>query len=155
MDDKKYIRMAFEVAARARRNGNHPFGALLVDENGTVLMQAENTVSTGKDCTGHAETNLMRNASHQFPPEVLARCTMYTSTEPCPMCAGATFWAGVRRVVFGCSMERLYAMSGESDIQSVLYLGCRAIFEKGKEPTEVLGPFLEDEAVKVHEGFWV
>ena len=88
-------------------------------------------------------------------PEVMARCTMYTSTEPCPMCTGATFWGGVRRVVFGCSMERLYALGEKSDIQSVLYLDCRSVFGKGKELTEVIGPLLEEEALKVHEGFWV
>ena len=64
--DLKHLKAAIEVAANARAHGNHPFGALLVDENDQVLLQAENTVVTGKDCTGHAETNLMRLASGQF-----------------------------------------------------------------------------------------
>ncbi len=58
--DLQHLRTAIDVAQRARDHGNHPFGAILVDENNQVLLQAENTVVTGRDCTGHAETNLMR-----------------------------------------------------------------------------------------------
>jgi tRNA(Arg) A34 adenosine deaminase TadA len=61
--DLRFIRAAINIARRARDNGNHPFGAVLVGEQGHILMEAENTVVTGKDCTGHAETNLMRQAS--------------------------------------------------------------------------------------------
>ena len=82
------IRTAISLAASAREHGNHPFGALLADENGNILLTAENTVNTASDATGHAETNLVRLASQKFPPEVLAKTTLYTSTEPCPMCSG-------------------------------------------------------------------
>ncbi len=61
--DLEHLRTAIEVAQVARDHGNHPFGAILVDENNQVLLQAENTVVTESDCTGHAETNLMRLAS--------------------------------------------------------------------------------------------
>ena len=66
------------------------------------------------------------------------------------MCSGAIFWGNVRRVVFGLSKDKFY---GE-DNPEALYLSCREIFEKGKKPIEVIGPMLEDEAMKVHEGFW-
>jgi tRNA(Arg) A34 adenosine deaminase TadA len=152
------MRVAIAVACRARENGNHPFGALLVDEVGNILLEAENTVVTGRggagrDCTGHAETNLMRMASRQFEPEFLACCTLYTSTEPCPMCSGAIFWGNVRRVVYGLSEEGLYAMIGADD-EEALYLPCRDVFGKGRKHIEVIGPLLEDEARQVHEGFW-
>ena len=73
-------------------------------------MEAENTTETTRDCTGHAETNLMRQASSKYESEFLAKCTIYTSTEPCPMCAGAIFWANVRRVVYGLSEEGFYEL---------------------------------------------
>jgi len=98
-NDLRFIRVAIDVARKARDKGNHPFGAVLVDEQGHILMEAENTVGTEKDCTGHAETNLMRQASRKYDSDFLAKCTIYTSTEPCPMCAGAIFWGNVRRVV--------------------------------------------------------
>lgn len=151
--DLKFIRLSFEVAREARANGNHPFGALLVDEQGHILLKGENTVITERDCTGHAETNLIREASKEFSPEFLSRCTLYASTEPCPMCAGAIFWGNVQRVVFGLSSECLNEIVGD-ETPEVLFLPCRALFERGRKPVEVFGPVLEDEAKEVHEGFW-
>ncbi len=155
MDNQEltFVRASFEVARRARSNGNHPFGALLVDPDGNVLLEAENTVVTDRDCTGHAETNLMREASRRFDAAQLARCTLFTSTEPCPMCAGAIFWGNVRRVVFGLSQQALYAMMG-GRAQEALELPCREVFERGRKQIEVIGPLLELEAKEVHEGFW-
>lgn len=151
--DLKFIRLSFQVAAAARANGNHPFGALLVDEEGHVLLKGENTVVSDHDCTGHAETNLIREASRAYSPEFLARCTLYASTEPCPMCAGAIFWSNVRRVVFGLSTAGLNALVGE-ETPDVLNLPSRELFAKGRKRIEVVGPVLEEEARRVHEGFW-
>ncbi len=151
--DLKFIRLSFEVAAEARANGNHPFGALLVDEEGHVLLKGENTVVTDHDCTGHAEINLIREASRAYSPEFLARCTLYASTEPCPMCAGAIFWSNVRRVVFGLSTASLNTLVGE-ETQEVLDLPSRELLAKGRKRIEVVGQVLEEEARRVHEGFW-
>jgi tRNA(Arg) A34 adenosine deaminase TadA len=81
-DDDRYLLAAIELARQARDNGNHPFGALLVDADGRVVVESENTVVTGRDCTGHAETNVMRVASERFDAEFLEGCALYTSTEP-------------------------------------------------------------------------
>jgi tRNA(Arg) A34 adenosine deaminase TadA len=151
VSDFKYLRVAIDIAQRAREHGNHPFGALLVDEKGQVILEAENTVITERDCTGHAETNLVRLASQKFAPETLAKCTLYTSTEPCPMCSGAIYWSNVKRVVFALSAPSFYAYSGNTAKQALP--SSRAILDPGK--IEVLGPALEEEAKKVHEGFWI
>lgn len=150
--DLPLLRRAIALAASARQHGNHPFGALLADENGQILLEAENTVITENDATGHAETNLVRLASRQFSPESLAKYTLYTSTEPCPMCSGAIFWSRIGRVVYALSEERLYAMTGDSP--ESLKLPCREVFARGGRSVEVLGPLLEAEAAQVHEGFW-
>ena len=152
--DLEHLRTAIAVAQAAREHGNHPFGAILVYENNQVLLQAENTVVTGKDCTGHAETNLMRLASQHFPPEKLATCTLYTSTEPCAMCAGAIHWGNVRRVVFALSEIDLYEMVGPSPDH--LLLPCKEVFARSQRPVEVIGPApeLDVEARAVHDGFW-
>ena len=146
------LRRAISIAYRARKHGNHPFGALLADEQGNVLLEAENTVITDHDCTGHAELNLMRLASRQYSFEVLTQCTLYTSTEPCPMCTGSIFWGGVGRVVYALSEDGLYAMTGDSPHK--LPVGCREILAHGARPIEVLGPAIEEEARQVHAGFW-
>ena len=152
--DLDHLRTAIQVAQAARDHGNHPFGAILVDENNQVLLQAENTVVTERDCTGHAETNLMRLASKHFSPEKLALCTLYTSTEPCAMCAGAIHWGNVRRVVYALSEVGLYDIAGPSPDH--LLLPCREVFGRSQRLMVVEGPALEldAEAKTVHEGFW-
>ena len=152
--DLQHLRTAIQVAQHARDHGNHPFGAILVDENNKVLLEAENTVVTGKDCTGHAETNLMRLASQHYPPEKLIKCTLYTSTEPCAMCAGAIYWGNVGRVVYALSEVGLYEIVGPSPDQ--LVLPCREVFAHSQRTVEVQGPALEleIEAQAVHLGFW-
>lgn len=149
-----FLRRALELARLARERGNHPFGALLVDEQGAVLLEAQNTVVTESDCTGHAETNLMREASRRLPAKTLARCTLYTSTEPCAMCAGAIYWGGVTRVVFGLSEHSLLGLTGDDPENPTLQLPCREVFARGQQDVQVIGPLLEEEARAVHQGFW-
>lgn len=151
--DQKFIRAAIALAEKSKTKGNHPFGALLVGPEGNVLLEGLNTVVTEKDITGHAETNLVRMASQRYTPDFLAQCTLYTSTEPCPMCAGAIFWANIRRVVFGLSEAGLYQIIGENSEEALL-LSSRDVFSRGHKEIEVVGPVLEDEARRVHEGFW-
>jgi tRNA(Arg) A34 adenosine deaminase TadA len=152
--DLDHLRLTITLAQRARQHGNHPFGAMLVDEHGRVLLQAENTVTTERDCTGHAETNLVRLASKQFSAEQLARCTLYSSTEPCAMCAGAIHWSGIRRVVFALSEVALYEIVGPSPEH--LYLPCREVFAHTQREVEVSGPCaaLDEAAHAVHANFW-
>jgi len=117
-------------------------------------LQAENTVVTGRDCTGHAETNLMRLSTQHFSLEKLANCTLYTSTEPCAMCSGAIHWGNVRRVVYALSEIDLYILIGPSSED--LLLPCREVFAHSQRHVEVEGPALEldAEAREVHKGFW-
>ena len=152
--DLTHLRQAIVVAQRARDHGNHPFGAVLVDGTGNPVLEAENSVVTGRDCTGHAETNLVRMACERLSPEQRAGCTLYSSTEPCAMCAGAIHWSGIGRVVFALSESDLNEMVGPD--QAHLRLPCRVVFARAARPVEVSGPTvgLEAEARAVHEGFW-
>jgi tRNA(Arg) A34 adenosine deaminase TadA len=152
--NRRHLRRAIELAQQARDHGNHPFGALLVDADGNVVLEAENTVRTDKDVTAHAETNLMRLASARFEPDYLERCTLYTSTEPCAMCAGAIYWGNIRRVVFATSQEQLQAVSAGNPENMQLELSSREVFAHGDHPVEVSGPHLPRESLAVHEGFW-
>ncbi|KNC77853.1 hypothetical protein SARC_09696 [Sphaeroforma arctica JP610] len=152
--DLKFLRIALEVAARSRKNGNHPFGAIIVDENDNILCEGENTVVTGKDCTGHAETNVMRKATNQYTPEELEKSTLYTSTEPCAMCAGAIHWGRMGRMVYALSESGLYDGIGAQDPIHILRLPCRDVFACSDRKFEVAGPFIQDEGWTVHEGFW-
>jgi tRNA(Arg) A34 adenosine deaminase TadA len=152
--DEALLRRAIEIARRAVVHGNHPFGALLATPEGEVLLEAENTCRTEHDATGHAERNLMTEASRRLTPEQLATATLYTSTEPCAMCAGAVYWVGIARVVYGLSERRLGRIIGPHPENLTLDLDCRKILSAGQRRIEVVGPLLEDEAAAVHEGFW-
>ena len=151
--DIGHLRSAIAVAWRARQHGNHPFGAVLVNEHNQVVLEAENTVITGRDCTGHAETNLVRLAWQGFSPEQLAHFTLYASTEPCCMCAGAIYWSEIGKVVYALSEIDLYGIVGSSPEQ--LLLPFREFFGHSKRPIDILGPFaeLDREARAVHQNF--
>lgn len=147
-EDERHIRAAMRLAEQAMSRGDHPFGALLVRE-GEVLLEAENTVVTDQDITRHAELNLVSRASTLYDPQTLSKCTLYTSTEPCVMCAGAIYWSGISRVVYACSAKRVEEIAGSGFV-----VPCDEIFARGGREVEVVGPLLEEEAIKPHERFW-
>ncbi|WP_338661518.1 nucleoside deaminase [Pararoseomonas sp. SCSIO 73927] len=153
-DHATFLRGAYEVARRARARGNHPFGATLVDGDGRVLMEQENAYHPDHDMTGHAERVLMTRASKAFRPAELRSCTLYSSAEPCAMCAGAAYWAGVGRVVYGLSEARLKRITGEHPENPTLDLPCRTVLAAGQRAVEVIGPLLEEEGAALHEGAW-
>jgi tRNA(Arg) A34 adenosine deaminase TadA len=149
-----FLRRAFDVAKRARTHGNHPFGAILIDEKGAMLFEVENGFMPDRDRTAHAERLLATQASKAHDAEFLARCTLYTSAEPCAMCSGAIYWAGIGRVVFGLTERRLKTMTGNHDENPTMDLPCRTVFAAGQRTVEVIGPLLEDEAAALHIGVW-
>jgi tRNA(Arg) A34 adenosine deaminase TadA len=152
--DEYFLRRSFEVARRAVTHGNHPFGAILVDQNRNVLIEAENGYMPARDGTAHAERLLATQACTTLSPEVLKGATLYSSAEPCAMCAGAMYWAGIGRLVYGLSEHRLRAITGNHPENPTLDLSCREVFKSGQRPTKVLGPLLEDEAEALHAGIW-
>ncbi len=154
LDHDRFLRLSFDVAKRARANGNHPFGSILVSEAGDVLLEVENGFLPDHDMTGHAERLLATQACKRFAAEVLRGCTLYTSAEPCAMCAGAIYWAGIGRVVYGLSEHRLKAITGAHAENPTLDLPCRTVFAAGQRHVDVTGPLLEDEAAAIHEDFW-
>ena len=154
MDHEQLLRRAIAIADRARDNGNHPFGALLATSDGRIAAEAENTVVTAHDVTGHAETNLISLASQRFEPDELAAMTLVTSCEPCAMCSGAIYWSGVASVVYGLSEEGLLALTGDDPENPTLALPSRTVLGAGQRTIAVTGPLLEDEARRSHDGFW-
>jgi len=154
VDHESFMRIAIAEARAARDSGNHPFAAILVGPDGTVLMRQHNAYMPDRDMTGHAERVLMTRASTGYDAEFLHGCTMYTSAEPCAMCAGAAYWTGLRAVVYGLSEARLKTLTGNHPENPTLDLPCRTVFAAGQRQVEVIGPLLEDEAAAVHDGAW-
>jgi tRNA(Arg) A34 adenosine deaminase TadA len=152
--DEHFLRRSFEVARRALSHGNHPFGAILVDHAGNVLIEAENGYMPGHDATAHAERLLATQACTTLGADILKTATLYSSAEPCAMCAGAIYWAGIGRLVYGLSEHRLRAFTGNHPENPTLDLPCREVFKRGQRATAVVGPLLENEAAARHDGVW-
>jgi tRNA(Arg) A34 adenosine deaminase TadA len=145
---ENYIRKTYRLAESAVEKGNHPFGALLVIDD-KIGLTAENTVITDNDVTRHAELNLVSRASQELDSESLKNSILYASTEPCAMCTGAIFWAGISKIVYGCSAKKLGEIAGGSFV-----VPSRDLFKYGNRKTNVIGPILEKEGTEIHQKFW-
>ncbi len=152
--DALYLRRAIELSAVARARGNRPFGAVIATADGQLLAEAINSNVESGDCTAHAEVNALREATPKHPRELLATATMYASGEPCVMCAGAIFWSGIPRVVYGIDAVRLRVFRGTVAAQRDAELSCRDVFRASPHAIEAIGPCLVDEASPAHRGFW-
>jgi len=152
-DDLAQLAEAVGLARLAREHGNHPFGALVVASDGRVV-RAENTVVSTGDPTGHAETNLVRLAAAQLTPAELATSTLYTSTEPCAMCSGAIFWAGIGRIFYALGGNELIELLPAGSAEFSLGMPSREVFARGGHPTTVVGPVEVGGSREVHAGFW-
>jgi tRNA(Arg) A34 adenosine deaminase TadA len=152
--DLSHLRRAIFVSIEAKQHGNHPFGAVLVDASGDEVLAAENTVVTHSDATGHAETNLVRLATKQYSLAELRDFTLYTSCEPCAMCTGAIYWAGIGRMVYALPEQALIPLTGDNPENPTLDLPSREVLTRGQRTVVVAGPALEEQAAEPHRGFW-
>lgn len=153
--DEALLRESFAVARRSREGGDHPFGSVLADREGKILrVQGNGFSSEGNDRTAHAERLLASWAARNLSLEELQQCTLYSSAEPCAMCAGAIYWAGIGRVVFGQTERDLKAQTGDHEENPTLDLPCQIVFDAGQRPTEIVGPLLAEEAAQLQAAFW-
>jgi tRNA(Arg) A34 adenosine deaminase TadA len=148
----RHLRAANAIAQRALAAGHHPFGALLVGpDHETVLIEQGNV-----DSVNHAEAVLARSAAAAWSPDELWRCTLYTTVEPCCMCAGTQYWANIGRVVYGMDEKRLLELTGNHAENPTMDLPCREVFAHGQKNIRVHGPVPEVEAeiASLHAAFW-
>jgi len=99
--DKVFLKQAIEVAKKGIQAGGGPFGAVIT-RSGEIIAEAYNKVVLTSDPTAHAEVNAIRQAAAGLKTHDLSECTLYSSCEPCPMCLGAIYWAGIKKVVYAC-----------------------------------------------------
>lgn len=155
-DAIRYLKEANQEAARARAAGNTPFGAVLVDASGEIIMRQGNAEHDLHDATAHAEFVLASRASRTYDKQYLWGCTLYTTCEPCPMCTGGIYWANIGRIVFGITEGRLLEMTGADDKNPTFHMGAEKVIAAGQKDIALEGPVpeVEGEIVEVHEGFW-
>ena len=148
----RHLRRCNEVAERATSLGHHPFGAVLVaPDHETVLLEQCNI-----DTVNHAESTLARVAATNHPSDYLWDCTLYTSVEPCCMCAGTAYWANIGRVVFGLTEAMLLVATGSHAENPTMSVPARYVFDHCQKPVELIGPVPEiaAEVLAVQRAFW-
>ena len=112
-DDKTFLMRAIEIAGTSIDNGGGPFGAIIT-KNGELIAEAGNLVVLMNDATAHAEITAIRKASEVLKTFDLSECTLYTSCEPCPMCLGAIYWAGIKKIIYSSDRNDA-ALAGFND----------------------------------------
>ena len=119
-------------------------------------MEQENVEISTHKATGHAETQLIERASMEYSKEFLWNCTLYTTAEPCAMCAGAMYWANIGTVVYAMTEKDLLALTGSDEQNPTFDLPCREVFARGQKDITVIGPFpeLAPKAAEVHKNYW-
>lgn len=105
LSDEHFMREAYKEAQYAFEEGETPVGAVLVS-NGRIIARAHNLVETLSDPTAHAEILAITSACDMLGSKYLNECTLYVTLEPCSMCAGATYWSQLQKIVFGASDEK-------------------------------------------------
>jgi tRNA(Arg) A34 adenosine deaminase TadA len=149
---QRHLRTANAIAKRALESGHHPFGAVLVGPDHETVLSEQGNI----DSVNHAEAVLARMASKAWTAEELWGCTLYTTVEPCCMCAGTQYWAHIGRLVYGMDERRLLEFTGDHPENATLDLPCRAVFAAGQKDIRVWGPVPEVEAeiAALHVAFW-
>jgi tRNA(adenine34) deaminase len=154
--DHALLRRAFVLAERARARGDRPFAAVIATADGAVLAEGMSTQGTGGGGTlAHSEMNACRVVLDAgIPRERLRAATIYSSGEPCAMCAAAIFYTGLGRLVYGLSAGAILHLRNARPENAGLSLSCRAVLDSAAEPVAVLGPLLEEEGALPHQGYW-
>ncbi|MDS0260535.1 nucleoside deaminase [Haloarcula sp. S1CR25-12] len=143
-DHEAHMRETFELARAAAARGDEPFGSVLIRDD-SIIMRDSNRINTADDIRRHPELHLAYEACNKYTPEERAEMVMYTSTEPCPMCAGGMATAGFGRVVYSVGSDEIGEFTSSSPaVPSAAILG---------EATEVIGPVLNEEGREIHRGY--
>ena len=125
--DERFMREALKEAKRAYEKDEVPIGAVIVC-NGIIIARAHNLTEQLTDVTAHAEMQAFTSASNYLGGKYLQECILYVTIEPCVMCAGASFWAQIGRVVFGASDPK----------RGFMMLGTRLLHPKTKISSGIL-----------------
>lgn len=146
------LKLAQVVALQAMTEGKHPFGSILIGPDHSTVLMTQGNVNT----VNHAESTLARRAAEAYDEDYLWNCTLYTTLEPCAMCAGTIYWANIGRVVFGAEETELKRLTGNHHENPTMELPCRTVFASGQKGIRVWGPIpsLKDEMLEPHLEFW-
>ncbi|MFF2753115.1 nucleoside deaminase [Psychrobacillus sp. NPDC058041] len=145
--DEQFMEVAIKLALQARKDGNEPFGAILV-KNNEIVMYGGNKINSNCDPTHHAEIGLIRTYCSENNIFNLSEYTLYTSCEPCVMCTGAMVWSNLGKIVYSVSHDQLAKIAGSN-----IMISCKEVIEKSPNKPTVVEEVLNEVGLKVFEGY--
>ncbi|MBD2337939.1 nucleoside deaminase [Calothrix sp. FACHB-156] len=137
MDREYFMRLAIAEA----KKGDTPYGAVIVKDNQVVAV-GHNTVRQDNDPSAHAEINVIRSLTAKIQNPSLAGYTIYTTGEPCPMCATACVWTGISEIIYGASIQDLISIN-----QSQIDISCEEVIAKSFRNIKVIKGVLKPECL--------
>ena len=146
---KGFMEKAIEVAEKAKEDGDYAIGAIVIKDN-KIISKGENRLKTDNDPTAHAEIVAIRRASEILGNAYLEDCILYTTHEPCPMCASAAIWAKMKGIVFGSTLEDIQSFKGNNVYSwRTIDISASQIIEKGDPKLELVKGFMRKECKKL------
>ena len=145
---KEFMQRAIEVAKESARNRDYALGAVIVKENKIIATGATN-LKHENDPTVHAEIVAIRNACKELNSKYLENCILYTTHEPCTMCASAAIWAKMKGIVFGAFIEDAKKKQGKNFSWRQIDIPCKEILAKGAPKLELVEGFLREDCLKL------
>jgi tRNA(Arg) A34 adenosine deaminase TadA len=145
----EFMKKAIEVAKDSARSGQYAIGAVVVGPDGNIISIAHTATHETNDATAHAEVNAIRSACSKLNNRYLSGCWLYTTLEPCPMCASAAIWAKMEGIVFGASKED--AQDSAKNIKNLDFtwrqidISAKHIVEKGDPKIKLIEKFMQEE----------
>ncbi len=143
MSDRRFMENAIKKAEEGLEKDNSPFGACIV-KNNEVIAVAHNTVLEKQDATCHAEINAIREASRTLDNFDLSDCTIYSTTEPCPMCFSAIHWARISDIVYGTNIDDVKKLGF-----SELSISNDRMKEEGNSKVNITKDFMREECLEL------
>ncbi|OCL13966.1 cytidine deaminase-like protein [Glonium stellatum] len=147
------LNACLRVQKLASLQGKRPFAAILIGPDNSRVLLTHFSISHVE----HAEASLARLAASHFTPEYLWTCALYSTWEPCAMCAATCYWANIGRVIYAASEEKLLELTGKGNEENfTLSLPCKELFEKGQKEVQIWGPVagIEEEVVEESDKYW-
>jgi len=152
---KKFMELAIAEAKRAGDRGDYPIGAVITRVTGkteTIIASAGNRVKTSGSSIKHVELEMLKYVCSGYG-RYLPEFVLYSTHEPCAMCAGACVWSKIGAVVYGVSQEDIDSYGRKHGNEEYKWraclVSCRFIFQKGNHPIPVIGSFLRKECQKL------
>tara|TARA_Y100000310_G_C20696701_1_gene826222 strand:- start:2627 stop:3112 length:486 start_codon:yes stop_codon:yes gene_type:complete len=155
--NKEHMLAAINAAIKSGENGDYAIGAVIVKDNKIIATGYETLKSANDPVNSHAEIDAIRKACKKLEKPYVKDCILYSTHEPCPMCAAASIWAKVDTIVYGVTREDMISIMGNKSNQKFSWrqiaISCKSIVEKEspKVNVKLIPSFMKEECLKLFD----